>query len=56
MLRENDPSGGTFDSHGICEDHGVQLLREIRARFHQALPLSLRDGPAAAPVGVAAGR
>jgi hypothetical protein len=55
-MREDDAAGEVFDSHGICDDHSIRLLREIRIRFGQALPLSLRTEPASAPLGAMAGR
>jgi hypothetical protein len=55
-MREDDAAGEVFDSHGICDDHSIRLLREIRIRFRQALPLSLRTEPASAPLGAMAGR
>ena len=56
LMREDDASGEAFDSHGICDDHSIRLLREIRIRFRQALPLSLRTEPASVPIGAMAGR
>jgi hypothetical protein len=55
VMREDDASGGAFDSHGICDDHSVRLLDEIRSRLGQVPPLSHRYGPDRVPVGAVAG-
>jgi len=44
LIREDDPCDAPLESHGICDDHSVKLLYEIRMRLRQAwsLPEGLR--------------
>lgn len=56
LMREDDSSGEAFDSHAICDDHSIRLLREIRLRFRQGLPLSLRTESASVAIGAMSGR
>jgi len=55
-MREDDAAGAAVESHGICDDHSTRLLREIRIRFRQARPLTLRTEPASVPIAAMAGR
>lgn len=47
LLREDDSYDSRTESHGICDDHSVRLLREIRIRLRQAWCLDLPGGIAA---------
>ena len=44
LIREDDSGDAPFDSHGICDDHSVKLLHEIKMRLRQTWSLSLPPG------------
>ena len=44
LLREDDSRDGSLESRGICDDHSVKLLHEIKMRLRQAWSLNLPEG------------
>lgn len=48
LLSEDKSYDLPAESHGICEDHSVRLLRTIRVRLKQAWRVGRSEGTVAA--------
>ena len=51
LIREDDPCDAPFESLGICDDHSVKLIYELKMRLKEAWSLS--QGVAEPPSGLA---
>ena len=54
LLWEDKSYNLPVESHGICEDHSVRLLRKIRGRLKQAWRVGPSEGALAARENVSA--